>query len=220
MKKQPNRRTFLKTCAGLGTASFLTRYHALAAPEKGRVKIRDVKTMMMQGPRTYTLIKIETDAGVFGIGEAYGSPGVGVKEQVLSLRENFIGKDPLGIDVLYTTLGTRTDGSAHMLMRAVSGIEMALWDVAGKILNVPASTLLGGRFREKVRMYDHTAPRNMLDKASCREWAERVRANPSGFRTHKFGFPHTNPDVDKSRDLANRMLTTKELSQIRQGFEN
>ena len=64
--------------------------------------------------------------------------------------------------------GTRTDGSAHNLMRAVSGIEMALWDLAGKILDVPTSTLLGGKFRDKVRVYDHAAPRNMLDKASVR----------------------------------------------------
>ena len=58
-------------------------------------------------------------------------------------------------------------------MRAASGIEMALWDLAGKALGVPTATLLGGRFRDKVHVYDHAAPRNMLDKTSCREWAEK-----------------------------------------------
>ncbi|MDA2929339.1 mandelate racemase/muconate lactonizing enzyme family protein [Acidobacteria bacterium AH-259-O06] len=220
MRKSVDRRRFLKTCTGLAGASFLARYRALAAPEKGRLKILDIRVMMLQGPRTYTLVKVESGAGLFGIGEAYGSPGVGVKEQVLALREDFIGKDPLEIDVLYTTLGRRTDGSAHSLMRAVSGIEMALWDLAGKILDVPTATLLGGRFREKVRMYDHAAPRNMLNNASCREWAQRVRSNPSGFTAHKFGFLHTDPAKDKARDLANRVLTTRELAQIRQGYEN
>ena len=90
--------------------------------------------MMLQGPRTYTLIKVLTDAGVYGIGEGYGSPGVGVKEGVFELRPYFIGKDPLEIDALYTGLGQRTDGSAHMLLRAVSGIEIALWDLAGKLV--------------------------------------------------------------------------------------
>ena len=52
-------------------------------------------------------------------------------------------------------------------MRAVSGIEMALWDLAGKILDVPTSTLLGGKFRDRVRVYDHAAPKNMLDKGAC-----------------------------------------------------
>jgi L-alanine-DL-glutamate epimerase-like enolase superfamily enzyme len=107
-----------------------------------------------------------------------------------------------------------------MLMRAVSGIEMALWDLAGKTLGVNATMLLGGRFRDKVRVYDHAAPRNMLDKGSCNEWAAKVKSNPAGFTGHKFGFPHTTPKTDSHRDLANKVLTTKELHQIRQGFEN
>jgi len=78
-------------------------------------------------------------------------------------------------------------------MRAASGVEMALWDLAGKALGVPTSTLLGGRFRQKVRVYDHAAPRNMLDKASCREWAQKVKADPAGFTAHKFGFPVFSP---------------------------
>lgn len=209
------RRTFLTG------ASFLAGYHKLAAADKGKTKIRDLKAMVVQGPdRNYTYVKVISDAGLYGIGEAYGSPGVGVKEQVLALKGDLIGTDPLAIDVIYTGLGRRTDGSAHSLMRAVSGIEMALWDLAGKTLEVPVYTLLGGKFRDRVKVYDHAAPRNMLDKASCREWADKVKANPAGFTGHKFGFPHTTQENDHFRDLANRILTTKELIQIRQGFEN
>src|SRR4029078_3929813 len=190
-----SRRQFLGAAA---TAPFLARYHQLAAAERKRVKIRDIQTMVFQGGRTYTLVKVVSDARVHGIGEAYGSPGVGVKEQILSLKPALVGKDPLEIDTLYTRMGlhteslsgARTDGAAHSLMRAASGIEMALWDLAGKILGVPATTLLGGKFRDRVRVYDHAPPRNMLDKASCREWAQKVKADPSGFTAHKFGFPH------------------------------
>jgi hypothetical protein len=174
-----SRREFL---AGLAAApAFVSAYHERISSERKRVKIRDVQSMLMQGPgRNYTLVKITSDAGIAGIAEAYGSPGVGVKEQVLSLKEWLVGKDPLEIDKLYTDMGvgtrslsgTRTDGSAHNLMRAVSGIEMALWDLAGKILDVPTWTLLGGKFRDKVR------------------------------------------------DESNRVLTTKELINIRTGFDN
>ena len=209
-----SRRAFLAT-------PFLATFHRLAAAERKKLKIRNVETLIMRGGRTYTLVRVLADDGLFGIGEAYGSPGVGVKEQVLSLKPWLIGKDPLEIDVLYTLMGdrteslsgTRTDGSAHNLLRAVSGIEMALWDLAGKALNVPTTTLLGGRFRDKVRVYDHAAPRNMLDKASCREWAQKIKADPSGFTAHKFGFPH-------SDDGKSKMLSPAELSRIRQGFEN
>ena len=86
MNSYMRRRSLLKTCAGLAGASALTRFQALAAAEKGRTKIRDIKVMMVQGGRTYTYIKIDTDAGVSGIGEGYGNPGVGVKEGVLDMR--------------------------------------------------------------------------------------------------------------------------------------
>src|SRR6476646_4943600 len=126
-----SRRDFLKTAALGGGASILASFHAMAAPLRGKVKITDIKVMILQGPRTYTLVKVLTDSGLYGIGEGYGSPGVGVKEGILEVRPYFVGKDPLEIEALYTGLGRRTDGSANMLLRAVSGIEIALWDLAG-----------------------------------------------------------------------------------------
>jgi L-alanine-DL-glutamate epimerase-like enolase superfamily enzyme len=225
-----SRRQFLR---GVAAAPLLAAARPLAtaraAAQRKRPKIRDVQVMMLQGPgRTYTLIGITADSGHHGIAEAYGSPGVGIKEQVLSLKPWLVGKDPLEIDALYTHMGegtpslsgTRTDGSAHSLMRAVSGVEMALWDLAGKILEVPVSTLLGGRFRDRVRVYDHAAPKNMLDKAAVADWAAKAKAHPSGFTCHKFGFPHSDPAIDRARDPSNRVLTTRELIAVQKGFEN
>jgi L-alanine-DL-glutamate epimerase-like enolase superfamily enzyme len=194
-------------------------------------KISDIQIMMLQGSRSYTLIKIRTNEGAYGIGEAYGSPGAGIKEQIEDITPSLIGKNPLEIDSLYTRMGqreqgtgwagsSRTDGSAHAFMRAASGIEMALWDLAGKILGIPSTVLLGGKFRDKVRCYDHSSPRDMLDPASCREWADKVKEDPSGFTCHKFGFQHTTPDTDKGRDLANRLLTVRELRRIEEGYAN
>jgi L-alanine-DL-glutamate epimerase-like enolase superfamily enzyme len=208
-----SRRDFLITLTGLP-------FFALAAVEKARRKIRDIRTMTLKGPsRTYLLVKVIADDGMYGIAEAYGTPAVGVKEQILSLKPALVGKDPLAIDTIFAFLGehtpdlsgTRTDGSAHELMRAASGIEMALWDLAGRILGVPSSTLLGGRFRNRVRVYDHAAPRNMLDKGSCREWAAKVKSDAAGFTAHKFGFPHGSDA---------RVLGTRELMDIQQGYEN
>ena len=93
---------------------------------------------------------------MYGIGEAYGTPGHRREGADPLVKAWLIGKDPLEIDTVYTVLGvarkdlygTRTDGSAHNLIRAASGIEMALWDLAGKVLGVPTSTLLGGKFRQ------------------------------------------------------------------------
>jgi L-alanine-DL-glutamate epimerase-like enolase superfamily enzyme len=205
-------------------------FQILDETEKGRQNICDIKTMMLQGSRSYTLVKVIAEDGLYGIGEAYGSPGAGVKEQIEAIKSSLIGRDPLAIDVLYTLMGqnpnpgtgwaggSRTDGSAHALMRAASGIEMALWDLAGKILGVSSTVLLGGKFRDKVRVYDHARPRDILDRASCEEWAQQVKEDPAGFTCHKFGFPHTTPETDAGRGVANRVLTVRELRQIEEGF--
>jgi L-alanine-DL-glutamate epimerase-like enolase superfamily enzyme len=220
--------SFAGAATAVGGAGLVSGFPQLAEAQRSTPKIKSVQTMMIQGPRTYTLIKITTNDGVYGIGEAYGSPDVAVKEQIEAIAPLLVGKNPLEIDVLYTFLGqggpglsgTRTDGSAHMLMSAASGIEMTLWDLAGKILGVPATTLLGGRFRDTVRVYDHAAPRDMLDKASCREWAAKVKEDHSGFTAHKFDFRHSTRATDNARDPANHLLTTEELIQIAQGYEN
>jgi len=222
-----SRRDFLKVLGAAPmvplTPSFLPSYQARSAASKPRAKIRDLQVMVMQGPgRNYTLVKVTADTGHYGIAEAYGTPGVGVKEQVLAMKKGLVGKDPLEIDKLYTMMdsgasnlsGTRTDGSAHNLMRAVSGIEMALWDLAGKILEVPTSTLLGGKFRDRVRVYDHAGPRNMLDKASCADWAAKAKSHPSGFTCHKFGVQVSEGDG------SSRSLGPKDLVAVQKSFDN
>jgi L-alanine-DL-glutamate epimerase-like enolase superfamily enzyme len=186
---------------GAATMAFGSGTSALAfALQRTRTMIKDVQTMMMQGGRTYTLVRIIADNGQYGIGEAYGSPGVSVAEQILAIKPRLVGKNPHDIDVIYTNLdrgapslsGTRTDGSAHNLLRAASGIEMALWDLAGKLLGVPLSELFGGRFREHVRAYRSTNPADPWNKESCREWAAMIREHPSGFTASKVGVFRTN----------------------------
>ena len=105
---------------GAGALSaVLPHYSQLAAAERRQRRIRDLQTMTLQGPsRTYTLVKVTVDDGVYGVAEAYGTPGVGIKEQILAMKSGLVGRDPLEIDVLYTFLdahapsssGTRTDG--------------------------------------------------------------------------------------------------------------
>ena len=96
------RRTFLKT-ATAATAFSTLPLHTLAAPHKGKVKITDVKCMIVRGTWDWNLIKVETDAGIYGIGEAYWGPGV--KDLVLNqLKQHVIGEDPLNVDRLYTKM--------------------------------------------------------------------------------------------------------------------
>jgi L-alanine-DL-glutamate epimerase-like enolase superfamily enzyme len=212
--RRPTRRRFLAAAGAVFTA-----FDAHAAPQRGRAKIADIRVMLLQGPRTYTLVKVVSDAGVHGIGEAYGSPAVGVKEGILELRPDLIGRDPLDIEGIFVNLGGRIAGSPDTLIRSFSGIEAALWDLAGKLLNLPACALIGGRFRDRIRLYHNEGPRNMLDKAAVLEWADRMKKHPAGFTAFKLTPPRSSANVDPVRDNANHVLTTRELREIRQGFE-
>ena len=110
-----------------------------------------------------TFIRIHTDSGLTGVGECSAFPMlVGETQQTCyEVAKDFArilrDKDPLEIDKIYTLLGggaanlsgTRTDGSAHNFMRAASGIEMALWDLLGKLDGKSLREMFGG-VRERV----------------------------------------------------------------------
>jgi hypothetical protein len=59
-----NHGDFIRTCGGVSAATSFPCFHVLAAPQKSRVKIRDIKVMVLQGPRTYTLVKVVADSGI------------------------------------------------------------------------------------------------------------------------------------------------------------
>src|ERR671939_189695 len=96
-----HRRRFLQMAAAAGAGLFPAPYAKLAAALKRKVKITDVKCMIVRGTWDWNLVKIETDAGLYGIGEAYS--GAGVKDVILQIMKPLLlGEDPLNIDKLYT----------------------------------------------------------------------------------------------------------------------
>ena len=167
------------------------------------------------------LVKVRSEDGTVGLGLAWAHLDDEVsfaRAAQSALAATIVGSDALSP---YDT-GKNAQNAAYNagVSRAGSVVEMALWDLAGKTLGASVTTLLGGKFRDKVRVYDHRAPRDILDKASCKEWADKCKADPAGFTCHKFSLKHTTPDKDPGRDLANRVLSTRELLDVRRGFEN
>src|SRR6266404_4256837 len=148
---QLTRRTFLTGAAML----FPAPYHRLAAALRKKVKITDVKCMIVRGTWDWNLVKIETDAGVYGIGEASWGPGV--KDLILTqMKPLLLGEDPLNIDKLYTKVLMRSAGAGAIggvTVTAASGIEIALFDLVGRLFDAPVASLLGGKFRDRVRFY-------------------------------------------------------------------
>lgn len=136
------------------------------------MKITAIKTFLMQagspgehltqaigfgGSRNWLFVRVETDAGLYGIGEGSGWPRV-VETAVRDYAPLLIGEDPSDIDRLWYTLFLASMGHGKLGTiggGALSAIETALWDIKGKALGVPVWQLFGGRFRDKVPVYAH-----------------------------------------------------------------
>jgi L-alanine-DL-glutamate epimerase-like enolase superfamily enzyme len=177
------------------------------------MKITDVKAMVLKGYKDWNYVKVETDEGISGIGEAH--PGEGICDVVVKrLKPLIIGRNPLDVEPLYTHMIERTTGqsSGGTMVGAIGGVETALWDVAGKAIGVPVYQLLGGKYRDRLRVYaDVGGGRNRTDTPEA--WAERAKEGVAdGFQSIKF-------DIDGSandlwHDPVDRGLSLAELDKM------
>jgi L-alanine-DL-glutamate epimerase-like enolase superfamily enzyme len=122
--------------------------------ESKPLKIIRLKTAVVEGNFDWTFVHIETDEGVTGLGECFFAPGL--TSILRSLEPLLLGEDPRDIHRLFRKMQLATSGAgsvAGIIYNAISGIEAALWDVLGQWLDVPICRLLGGKFRDRVRVY-------------------------------------------------------------------
>jgi len=116
------------------------------------MKITDIKTAAVGGS---LFVRIFTDEGVVGTGECiHGGPGIA--DMVKGFSRMLVGEDPLDVDRLFEKMRHSqifNGALAGNMVTAFTGIEIALWDVAGKALGVPVYRLLGGKFRDRIRIY-------------------------------------------------------------------
>jgi L-alanine-DL-glutamate epimerase-like enolase superfamily enzyme len=217
------RRTFLRSAAlAAGAPLFPAPFDRAAAALRRKVKITGVKCMIVRGTWDWNLVKVETDAGLHGIGEAYWGPGVKdlIEKQLTPL---VLGEDPLNVDKLYTKMLMRSAGAGAIggvTVSAASGIEIALWDLCGRILETPVCNLLGGRFRDRIRFYRtlQTPPR-VEDPQSWREQVREARAEKFGWTAFKFQGDGIPPQADPGykehgHDPYARNLTAKDVRRI------
>ena len=155
--------------------------------EKNRIRITAVKVMQLKKHGGQALVKVETDAGLYGLGEA-GANSAEVRAQLRRLEPVLIGQDPLNIDRLFTRMTTRVHPSRPHLP-TISGIDIALWDIAGKAIGRPVCALRTGPYCDEVPLYMNTpGPADWFDPAACRDWAIELKTQPAGWKTAKLGY--------------------------------
>nr|WP_228842389.1 mandelate racemase/muconate lactonizing enzyme family protein [Halococcus agarilyticus] len=184
------------------------------------IEITDVRCVVIEGNFPWNLIKVETSAGEYGLGEAFPGPA---SEYIEFLRPGLVGQNPFDIDRLtehMTQLLSGLGGSLGYSQAAVSGIETALFDVVGKLVDLPAYQLMGGKYRDAVRIYcdchagealaesSDADPREIYSPASYADAAREVI--DEGFDALKFDLDVRIEDADTAtRRLSNDAVEHK-----------
>jgi L-alanine-DL-glutamate epimerase-like enolase superfamily enzyme len=162
----------------------------LSQGDRGQAVITAIKALRLDSG--FCLIRIDTDAGISGYGECGDLDGDLVRASILTHAEGgarlphlqLIGKDPLDIGVHHHNLFyAYRQRPAHIMV--CSGLDMALWDLAGKLLNQPVHKLLGGAFRTELELYSHCPQGDFTDAGAWADRAAELKADPHGFKTFK-----------------------------------
>jgi L-alanine-DL-glutamate epimerase-like enolase superfamily enzyme len=157
------RRSFLKKTAGLLGAGFWADQTLDALPQNTNtnskpsdLRITDMRVLVIgRAPMTCPLIRIDTNQGIYGLGEVRDGAS---KNYALMLKSRLLGENPCNIDKVFRKV--KQFGSHSRQGGGVCAVEMALWDLAGKAYNAPIYQMLGGKFRDKIRSYADTTESN------------------------------------------------------------
>ena len=121
-------------------------------PSKLKITDLRVATIVKPGPSPCSIIRIDTDQGVYGLGEVRDGAS---PTYALFLKSRIVGEDPLHLDKLFRRI--KQFGGHARQGGGVCAIEMALWDIAGKVYSAPVYAMLGGgKFRDRIRIYADT----------------------------------------------------------------
>ena len=197
-----DRRSFLRQSAGLAAMAFSGLYinPAKSYSRPSNLKITDIRGCTVASNYDYPIIKIYTNQDVYGLGEVRD---MGYLGRALILKPYIVGKDPLDIEGILESL--RPFAGNSRAGGGISAVDMALFDIAGKVLGVPAYRILGPKIRGKIPIYGDTDAN--VDP--------EVYARRAKIRVEKWGLRHLKMDLrpwliqDKEGAMENDLPTDK-----------
>jgi len=206
------RRSFLQSAAVLSLPGLSAAIQTASSPyRRPRLKITGVRTAEVRAHGLQVHVRIDTDQGITGQGETTDA-AAGAASLIRNFRPMLVGQDPLNVDALWErirTSGIFAGAQAGQYVAALSGIEIALWDVAGKALGLPVYQLLGGKMRDRVRVYCDSQTEDP-DDPQAKEKLAMIRG---------MDFTAVKIDIDDARDPAridkvNRTATNTEIEHM------
>ena len=136
-------------------------------PAERDIQITDIRTMALAGNFTWGIVKVETDAGIYGLGETFRAEAA--LDMAGRMAIDLEGENPLDIDRITELLNQRYTGCGRIGQAAFTAIETACWDIKGKLLDVPVYELLGGKYRDEIKIYCDTHAGESLGEADAHD---------------------------------------------------
>jgi L-alanine-DL-glutamate epimerase-like enolase superfamily enzyme len=215
-----DRRSFLQKAGlgGLSLSSFMFAStedqldHATQKVNKNSnpsdLKITDLRIAEVQGaPFRCPLVRIDTNQGIYGLGEVRDNASM---RYALFLKSRLMGENPCNVNRVFKKI--KQFGHHGRQGGGVSAVEMALWDLTGKAYNVPVYQLLGGKFRDKVRLYADTTNVRAKDKD---EYTNVVK----GRIAKGFNFLKIDIELDMIQDIPGALVNHKQYGKL-QGYSS
>ena len=185
-------------------------------PPERDIEITGIETMAIAGNFTWGIVKVETDADVYGLGETFRAEAA--LDMAGRMDVDLVGENPLDTHRMRELLEQRYTGTGRIGQAAFTAIETACYDIKGKLFDVPVYELLGGKYRDEIEIYCDTHGGESLGAASehspkdvytPESYARAARAVvDEGFETLKFDLDvPTHPEYDE----ANRRMDNEAL---------
>lgn len=187
-------RGVLGSAAGLlAFPSLSEAVQAASSPyRRPKLAIADVRTAEVMAHGYQLHVRVYTDQGLYGHGEGTDAVQGGVP-LVAMFRRFLVGQDPLNVEAAFErirTSGIFAGAQGGQYVAALSAVEAALWDLAGKVLGLPVYQLLGGRVRDRIRVYCDSQTEDPNDP----------EAPPKLQKIRDLGFTAIKIDIDDARD--------------------
>lgn len=140
--------------------------------------------------RTAHIVEVRTDEGITGWGECFGGGNVAIANKTIVekvIQPMILGSDPLDREVIWHTVYNllRDHGQKGMPIQSLSGVDIALWDIAGKKFNLPVYQLLGGAFRERIPVYGYGMMLQRNDELEKKFAEESLAIREAGYTAMK-----------------------------------
>lgn len=168
------------------------------------MKITGIEPILAGG--RYLFVKVHTDEGLIGLGEcgawAYQEATVSVLKQ---MEKMIVGQDPLRTEFIWNALSRNLHFRGSVTQSAVSGIDIALWDLKGKYFQVPCYELMGGKVREKIKIYVNARAGDAKGMA-----AEAKKLADQGFQSIRFSIGHPKDENGRCGENFTSLVTRVE----------